>query len=1188
MALVLVLPVEAQNSYGNAAPTTNTTYHSDYVWLSPTKVKFTFYTRRNCLKQNIFLDKHFPDTAYFGLYVNNKRAVSNILAFRDSIYSHPYNKCLGISDCFGNGGGNNNFEYSIFRYSGVVDFGAKHIKDTLDKLNACNVDIVFWGIYNHKTFMSNFENVVSNDDPLYGYLQVNRCFKWKAGDASPKVKMFEPYTLDNMLQVGIKQIDMGYTKGNEADSLNYLLTKPRKYPSGVFYSFVSNYSMSYYYNSYCPSGAPCAANPNAKPPRGFYLSPKTGVIKYYKPNPDNFFYPIVAVECETFKKDSNGLRVKVSSLIRINTSYGNSAPDETLNKYAYTPDFDYTYNVCEEVTDTIIFNVKDTLATKQTAKDTVKLRWVNELPNSTAVVTNLGQPEPNVKILWTPPVGSNANNPYTFNIYAYESLCSVNRRYMFRSAEFNAIPQPQFVVNIDTSLCSQLKFSATTTQTGPFKLEWLVYSKKDTIKKSGSAKDSINLPYAGKWYVKLKVQNTTYGCTKLYMDSIVPVNAAIVSNISKQKAKVCKGTNLFFSSTTFNNQGQLNYQWYQNKQLVASTANYNFIIKDTSKIKIIVSDKRNCKASDSITITTYADKLVQHLPDTAFCNNSSIAITASPTYAKDTITWLHNQQHTATQILAVANTYVIQYTDSNQCSGRDTFVLKEVTPFFIKPMQDAQLCKNDTLIFQAQLQPAISVDSMFWYKDGTRVSSATQPQISFSAPANMELKVFAKQYSKQCQANDTFNVSVYQKSDIGFDIIALDSCLPSNRFKVTKSGSGASNSLLINWGDAQSQILTTTATHAYKDTGIYQLTLYVNTANNCKDTVIKSASVYAAPIVQFTVNDLVQCANENKFILNLTSPRLGPNLHTIHWGDNVIVTQVPNNLYSHVYSKNASIVQKYTISVSSSFSNNCADTMKKIVTVYPSPAVKIKANGLCIGDTTLFTASIRNALPIKTYAWQIGNQASGNLPTIYRSFATIGTYTASVKVSTDSLCDGFDTMKLNMLERPKAAFDFEKAQRDNLATIPFYFTDRSTNANTWLWTFNSSFQTSLQNVKYDFIDTGYARVKLVVSNKNTCYDSLERLLPIMERIKFYIPNVFTPNADGNNDGFGLHSSQYFLIKTFKMEVFNRWGEIVFKTTDMTEHWHPEKDQQSIYLVKILIKDFYNINQELSGVVEVLR
>ncbi|MDI1299498.1 gliding motility-associated C-terminal domain-containing protein, partial [Methylotenera sp.] len=800
----------------------------------------------------------------------------------------------------------------------------------------------------------------------------------------------------------------------------------------------------------------------------------------------------------------------------------------------------------------------------------------------------MGQPEPNVKILWTPPAGSNANNPYTFNIYAYEKLCSVNRRYMFRSAEFNAIPQPKFTVKIDTSLCSQLKFSATTIQTGTFKLDWLVYNNKDTIKRSSSAKDSINLPYPGKWYVKLKVQNAQYGCTNQYFDSIEPVNAAIVSNIGKQKTKVCKNTNLSFSSTTFNNQGTLNYQWFNNKQLVATTANYNTLITDTSKIKFIVSDKRNCKALDSITITTYPDKMVQHLPDTAICNKSSIAISALPTSPKDTITWLHNQQHTATQLLSVANSYVIQYTDSNQCFGRDTFLLREVVPFFINPMQDAQLCKNDTLVFQAQLQPVIAVDSLFWYKDGTRVSSAIQPKIVFSAPATMALKVFAKQYNKQCQANDTFNVSVYQKSDIGFNVLALDSCLPSNSFQVTKTGLAAANSLMLHWGDMQSQVLVNTATHHYSDTGIYTLTLYVTTANNCKDTAVKKVSVYAAPDAQFTIDDTVQCASDNKVTLNLNSPLLGANLHTVNWGDNIIVSQVPNRLYSHTYDKNSNTIQRYTISVSSSLSTNCTDTVNRMVSIYPNPVVKIKANGLCLGDTTLLSASILNALPIKTYAWLIENQASGNSPTTFTYFASIGAYKASVKVATDSLCEGFDTLELNILERPVAAFDFEKAQRDNLSNIPFYFTDRSTNANGWLWTINTSYQSKLQNLKYDFTDTGFARIKLVVSNQNTCYDSIERLLPIIERIKFYIPNVFTPNADGRNDGFGLHSSQYFLIKTFKMEVFNRWGEMVFKTTDMTEQWHPEKDQQSIYLVKILIKDLYNIDQEISGVVEVLR
>ncbi|MDI1232640.1 MAG: hypothetical protein PSX81_00005, partial [bacterium] len=402
--LFLVIPLNAQNSFGSAAPTTNTTYHSEYVWLSSSKVKFTFYTRRNCLKQGIFSDKHFPDTAYFGIFVNNKRAVSNILAFRDSIYAHPYNKCLGIADCFnnGSGAGNNNYDYSIFRYSGIVDFGTKSTKDTLDKLNACDVDIVFWGIYNHDVYGSNFEIVTSTDDPLYGYIQLNRCFKWKAGDASPKVKMFEPYTMDNIVQAGIHQIDMGYTKGDEGDSLNYLLTQPRKYPSGAFYNLNGILSLSYYYPSYCPSGAPCTANPTAKPPRGFYLSPKTGVIKYYKPTQDVLnIHPLIAVECQSFKKDSSGKRIRVSTMVRNNTAYNPYSVIETLNKFAYTPDFDYTYNACEEVADTLVFNVKDSLATKQTTRDTVQLRWVNELPNSSAVVTNLGQPEPNVKILWT-------------------------------------------------------------------------------------------------------------------------------------------------------------------------------------------------------------------------------------------------------------------------------------------------------------------------------------------------------------------------------------------------------------------------------------------------------------------------------------------------------------------------------------------------------------------------------------------------------------------------------------------------------------------------------------------------------------------------------------------------------------------------------------------------------------------
>lgn len=50
---------------------------------------------------------------------------------------------------------------------------------------------------------------------------------------------------------------------------------------------------------------------------------------------------------------------------------------------------------------------------------------------------------------------------------------------------------------------------------------------------------------------------------------------------------------------------------------------------------------------------------------------------------------------------------------------------------------------------------------------------------------------------------------------------------------------------------------------------------------------------------------------------------------------------------------------------------------------------------------------------------------------------------------------------------------------------------------------------------------------------------------------FFIPNTFTPNGDGNNDILYVRS-----LKTDELyfSVYNRWGELVFETTDATQGW----------------------------------
>lgn len=52
--------------------------------------------------------------------------------------------------------------------------------------------------------------------------------------------------------------------------------------------------------------------------------------------------------------------------------------------------------------------------------------------------------------------------------------------------------------------------------------------------------------------------------------------------------------------------------------------------------------------------------------------------------------------------------------------------------------------------------------------------------------------------------------------------------------------------------------------------------------------------------------------------------------------------------------------------------------------------------------------------------------------------------------------------------------------------------------------------------------------------------------------EIHLPNVFTPNGDGNNDFFAAKGK---FIKEFKLTVFNRWGEVVYSSNQMENGWN---------------------------------
>ena len=69
-------------------------------------------------------------------------------------------------------------------------------------------------------------------------------------------------------------------------------------------------------------------------------------------------------------------------------------------------------------------------------------------------------------------------------------------------------------------------------------------------------------------------------------------------------------------------------------------------------------------------------------------------------------------------------------------------------------------------------------------------------------------------------------------------------------------------------------------------------------------------------------------------------------------------------------------------------------------------------------------------------------------------------------------------------------------------------------------------------------------------------ESVSNTVMITRDPKLSYPTAFTPNGDGLNDRFIVFGQ---FINSFRMSIFNRWGELVFTTEDMNQGWDGTRD-----------------------------
>ena len=74
-------------------------------------------------------------------------------------------------------------------------------------------------------------------------------------------------------------------------------------------------------------------------------------------------------------------------------------------------------------------------------------------------------------------------------------------------------------------------------------------------------------------------------------------------------------------------------------------------------------------------------------------------------------------------------------------------------------------------------------------------------------------------------------------------------------------------------------------------------------------------------------------------------------------------------------------------------------------------------------------------------------------------------------------------------------------------------------------------------------------ISLAIDNIYGCTDSLVTFVAVDGRIPVFVPNIFTPNGDGNNDLVALYANTEQVERVVSFRVLSRWGELLWEDYD---------------------------------------
>jgi gliding motility-associated-like protein len=652
-------------------------------------------------------------------------------------------------------------------------------------------------------------------------------------------------------------------------------------------------------------------------------------------------------------------------------------------------------------------------------------------------------------------------------------------------------------------------------------------------------------------------------------------------SIAASNSTICTGANVTFTATPTNGGTTPSYQWQLNGANVgtnSSTYSNNGLVNGDI-VTLVMTSNAACASPTtatsnqvSMTVNSVTPSVTIAANSTTICTGTSVNLTATPTNGGTTPSyqWQLNGTNVGTNSSTYSNAGLVNgdivtvvLTSSDACASPTTatsnqvsMTVNSVTPSVTIAANSTTICAGTSVTFTATPTNGGTTPSYQWQLNGTN-DGTNSSTYSNTGLVNGDIVTVVLTSSDAC-ANPTSATSnqvsmtvnsvtpsvVLLVSDdtvcAGTNVVFTASptnggTSPSYQWQLNGSNVGTNNVIYSNSSLSEGDVITV----------LFTSNAQCATSSNVSSNPI-SMTVQNSVIPSISTDDSVKCIGGS---VQLTASGASSYQWLVN-GSPISSTQ-----------SSISVNQNGNYSVIGFTNIGCADTSRvQNVKFNANPTVSAGLGGsICLG----MSFTLKGNSSVTSFAWTDKNNKLISNSVLNPTVTPDSTSEYTITVTDSEGCTNSSKVKVEVKAVVVARISVD--YQTSLAPFNLKFYNTTENADRYEWDFGDGNTSTEKEPTHEYATEGKYEVTLRAFS-GECYD--DTVLKFINVIKLKIPTAISPNGDLVNDKWIIDNIDLFPLN--EVEIYNQWGNIVYKTRDYQNDFNGSNlpDATYFYVLKL--------------------